>query len=258
MFFEAHHSTERNYFQITISEHCSDFPLHIHRAFECYAVRSGGATAIINGKEHILAPGDAVLVFPYQRHEYKTEPDTSTWVCIFSSDLVGSFKKGTGVIPMNNKFSLTPHEIVPESIMLKKAMCYSICGIFDMNAEYIEKATVEDDLLAKILIYISKNYTSTCTLKEVANHVGYDYSYISKFFKKMTGINFKTYVTGLRIDEACRLLLGGESSVQEIADACGFNCTRTFNREFLEIMQRTPREFIKEKKINCEGLSKKV
>ena len=248
MFFEAHHSTERNYFQITISERGSSFPLHIHRAFECYAVRSGSATAIINGKEYMLSPGDAVLVFPYQRHEYKTESGTSTWVCIFSPDLVGSFNNGASVIPECNKFSLTPYESIPDSILLKKAICYNICGIFDMNAKYIENPGGEEYLITKILIYISKNYTSSCTLKEVANYVGYDYSYISKFFKKMMGINFKTYIRGLQIDEACRLLLTSEYSVHEIAEICGFSCTRTFNREFLEKMKMTPREFGKKKK----------
>ena len=250
MFFEAHHSTSSDYFNLKKIDNSKSFPLHIHKAYECYAVISGTATAIINGKEYRLTSGEAVLVFPYQRHEYKTESNTSTWVCIFSPDLVRGFSKGSNVIPESNKFLLMHYENPTDSILLQKAICYNICGLFDANAKYAEKTSGEEDLLSKILIYVSKNYTKSCSLTEVSRYVGYDYSYISKFFKKMMGINFKTYVTDLRINEACRLLLEGELLVQEIAEICGFGCTRTFNREFSEVMKKTPKEFVKESK-NC-------
>lgn len=253
MFFEAHHSTERNYFHISKSESEKGFPLHIHRAFECYAVRSGEATALINGKEYVLNAGDAVLVFPYQRHEYKANDGTTTWVCIFSPDLVGSFNKGGGALPTSNKFRFSPYNIEPDGILMKKSMCYGICGVFDKDREYVEKQSGEEDLLTSILIFISKNHTASCTLSDVANHVGYDYSYISKFFKKMMGMSFNSYVNGLRIDKACRLLLSNEYSICEVAESCGFGCTRTFNREFLKITKKTPREFIKNEKSSEES-----
>ena len=245
MFFEAHHSTVGNYFLIERNKSMSSFPLHIHRAYECYAVVSGKATAIIDGVEYSLTDGEAVLVFPYQRHEYKTEPNTETWLSLFSPDIVGSFNKGGSLIPKDNKFRLAPWDIPLENDALKKATCYGICGLFDANAKYVEKASDEDDLLSKILSYISKNYTNACTLKDAASALGYDYSYVSKIFKKMTGINFKSYVTTIRIDEACRLLSSGKCSIAEAAEAAGFSCTRTFNREFLEIVGKTPREFTK-------------
>ena len=248
MFFEAHHSTERNYFRLSSNSPEKDFPMHIHRAFECYAVISGGASAIIDGEKYELLPGEAVLVFPYQRHEYITSPGSLIWVCIFSPDLVALFKNGTDFIPKSNKFSFTPREDSPENLLLKKSLCYHICGVFDAGAEYVAKSGGEEDLLTRILIFISKNYTSRCTLGDVASHVGYDYSYISKFFKKIFGISFNDYINRIRIGEACRLLLESDMSIQEVAEASGFTCSRTFNREFLCITGKSPREFIKEKR----------
>lgn len=246
MFFEGHHSTERNYFNFKITENTKEFPLHIHRSFECYSVISGRATAIINGNEFPLSAGEAVLIFPYQRHEYKTEANTKTEVCIFSPDLVGGFKRGAHTIPKSNKFNFLPSCELPENLLLKKAYCYKICGCFDKKAEYIEKLPGEEDLLSKILSFISDNYTDKCTLDAASHYVGYDYSYISKFFKRMTGTSFKSYLNGLRISEACRLLEIGEMSVQDIAESSGFSCTRTFNREFLQIVGKAPREYLKE------------
>ncbi|MBE6532049.1 MAG: AraC family transcriptional regulator [Ruminococcaceae bacterium] len=245
MFFEAHHSTAGNHFLITRNSKERGFPLHIHRSFECYAVTAGNALAIIDGKEYILSAGDAVLVFPYQRHEYFADAGAASWVCIFSPDIVSSFNKGASLIPESNKFLFEPWDITPENDILRKAMCYGICGLFDANAKYVERESDEDDLLSKILTYISKSYTKACTLRDAALAVGYDYSYISKFFKKMTGVNFKKYVTAIKIDEACRMLSSGNYTITEVAEASGFSCTRTFNREFLEIVGKTPREFAK-------------
>lgn len=250
MFFEAHHSTEGNHFLITENKRERGFPMHIHRSFECYAVTAGNARATINGKEYTLAAGEAVLVFPYQRHEYVADGACENWVCIFSPEIVGSFKKSATLIPENNKFNFSPLDISPENDALKKALCYGICGMFDAGAKYIEKESGEEDLLSKILTYISKNYTADCSLKGAALALGYDYSYLSKIFKKMTGMNFKSYLTAIRIDEACRLISNGRLSVGEVAEASGFSCVRTFNREFLETVKMTPREFSKASKRN--------
>lgn len=244
MFFEGHHSTERNYFYFNVTKNTKEFPLHIHRAFECYSVISGRATAIINGIEYFVCAGESVLVFPYQRHEYKTEPNTATEVCIFSPDLVGSYKEGSHTVPESNKFNYVPDGNIPDSLLLKKAHCYKILGIFDKNAKYTDKVSGEDDLLSSILSFISSNYSSECTLETVSRHVGYDYSYISKFFKRMTGTNFKNYINGLRISEACRLLEEEKLSIQDIAEAAGFKCTRTFNREFLKVTGTTPSTYL--------------
>ncbi len=245
MFFQSHHSRDREYFSIDASVSDKGYPLHMHRAFECYAVMHGRAAAIIDGKEYSMEAGDAVLVFPYQKHEYRTERDTDTWVCIFSPDLVGSFDKRRKLTPVSNKFPLSPDGDLPQSLLMKKSLCYRICALFDQGAEYTEKSAEKDDLLTKILNYIGGNYKEECSLDSLARHVGYDYSYISKFFKRMTGQSYKSYLNGLRIGEACRLLRESDSPVSEIAEATGFATVRTFNREFSRITGKTPGEYRK-------------
>ncbi len=246
MFFESHHSREREHFNITVEKNDQGFPLHIHRAFECYCVKSGTATATVNGTDYELSSGEAVLVFPYQRHEYKTKPNTTTWVCIFSPDLVGSFDRRKVSIPVSNKFLFSAENIKPaDTLLLKKALCYNICGIFDKNAEYTEKRSEKEDLLSKILHYISQNYKTEFTLEDISHSVGYDYSYISKYFKRMTGQSYKSYLNSLRIGEACRLLKETNKSTSEIAELCGFGTTRSFNREFLKLIGKVPRDYKK-------------
>ncbi len=245
MFFEGHHSREREHFYISKENKTKGFPLHIHRAFECYGVKSGSVSAVINGVSYKLFAGDAVLVFPYQRHEYIADDLSDTWFCIFSPDLVSSFNKGRNLTPVSNKFRFSPPDGQENSLLLKKALCYKICGIFDERAEYTEERSEKEDLLSRLLHYISKNFNKECDLKDVASSVGYDYSYISKFFKRMTGQSFKSYVTDLRVGEACRLLRESDRSVSDIAELCGFGTTRSLNRAFLELTGICPRDYRK-------------
>ena len=65
MFFEPTRSDKNNYFDIAVHENNKGFPLHIHKSYECYAVRSGEAKVNVDGREYILRAGDAVLVFPF-------------------------------------------------------------------------------------------------------------------------------------------------------------------------------------------------
>ena len=245
MFFEPYRSTEKDYFKILLAERNKGYPLHIHSTYECYFVRSGEARVTIDDKEYILHAGDAVFVFPYQSHSYVTKENTATWVCIFSPDLVGSYHN-TRHVPKSSAFRPTlPLPDKCDGILFRKALCYGICAEFDKNAEYIDSVQGNNSLISKLLFYISENYKNECTLADVSNFVGYDYSYVSKFFKRATGISIKKYVNDMKISEACRMLLRTEKTVREIGDECGFASQRSFNRNFLLSLGKTPVEYRK-------------
>ena len=246
MFFENKHSTIKSFCEVTCQNEDKGFPLHIHSAYECYAITKGRAIAKIDGKEYVLSPGEAVLVFPYQSHEYETDADTSTWFCIFSTDLVESYNRHNGYVPTDNKFSFSPDvPSTPKGLLMKKSLCYNICGVFDEGRKYVKTDGAQINLISNLLLFISENYRSECTLQLATKNIGYDYNYVSKLFKKTVKMSFNTYVNKLRINEACRLLASTNLSVQEVAETCGYSCTRTFHREFLKSTGKTPTEYRK-------------
>ena len=249
MFFESQHSTDQSYFKITQNKNDRGFSLHIHKAYECYAITHGTAEVTIDEKKYMLYPGEAVLVFPYQSHEYKTSDNTGTWVCIFSPDIVSSYDKHIGYVPSDNKFEFSTEGFsTPENLLMQKSLCYNICGKFDVGREYQKIDRAKLGLISKLLIFASENYHSDCTLFAAAQHVGYDYNYISKLFKKTVKTSFNNYVNNLRIGEACRLLTVSDLPVQAIAEKCGYTCTRTFHREFFKIVKTTPFDYRKSEK----------
>lgn len=244
MFFESYHSNEHNLFTIINEEMSSGFPLHMHKAYECYTVKSGRAVVKVDNKEYQLFPGEAVLVFPYQCHEYKTDEGTDTRVCIFSPDLVESYNHNSAYLPTDNKFLYGASELtLAQGLLMKKSLCYNICARFDENREYVKRDYNELSLILKLLMFLSENYQKKCTLYLAAQSVGYDYNYVSKIFKRTVKISFNKYLNNLRINEACNLLEENNMSVQSIAEKCGYSCTRTFHREFYKIMGITPKEY---------------
>ena len=246
MFFESFRSTSKNYFRFLVHPNNKGYPLHFHKAYECYSVTSGEAKVTVGENEYVLHSGDAVLIFPYQCHSSVTKENTATRVYIFSPDIVESFHDSRRV-PKSNVFKLpTTLPDKCDSLLYRKSLCYNICAVFDENAEYTDSPQTDDSLILKILFFISENYHGECSLTAISNFVGYDYSYVSKFFKKSTGMSVGAYVNGLRISDARRMLSHTEKTIREIAEECGFASQRTFNRDFLKSVGKTPMEYRKE------------
>jgi AraC-like DNA-binding protein len=82
-------------------------------------------------------------------------------------------------------------------------------------------------------------------LRDAAAKVGYDYAYISKFFKNKAGMSFRQYVNCLRILASKQLLATTSQSISEIGETCGFSSTRAFDREFYAQTGSTPSDYRK-------------
>ena len=128
----------------------------------------------------------------------------------------------------------------------KKSAAYFICGEFEKGRKYSERQDDPgDNLFVSLLIYADNHFRDQCLLRDAAASVGYDYAYISKIFKKRSGMSFRKYVNRLRILEGKLMLKNTSKSVSEIGETCGFSSTRAFDREFLAQTGVTPSDYKK-------------
>ena len=71
-------------------------------------------------------------------------------------------------------------------------------------------------------------------------------SNLSTFFSSShTALSYVTYLNGMRITKACRLLENTMMSVSEICYECGFNNKSNFNRIFFKAKKMTPTDYRK-------------
>lgn len=249
MFFESKHSVSKQEFQLSFGSSIV-FPLHLHRSFEFFAQISGTSEVVVGDKTYLLHSGDAVLIFPFQLHSYRGIGEGKRAICIFSPELVPDFYQEIAHrVPRDSRFSHTiSQDIRTDNIFLRRAAAYGICGAFAPGRVYEDiRETNDMDLLTKLLLFAERNFRSECLLRDTAVTVGYDYAYVSKFFKRKVGLSFRRYVTLLRINESKQLLTESEKSISVICEACGFQSLRTFDREFQAVVGKTPSEYRKQK-----------
>lgn len=82
--------------------------------------------------------------------------------------------------------------------------------------------------------------------RELAIILGTNETYLSRAVKTCTGRTLRQYVNSLRLDYSCRRLLDDPgTAITLIANECGFDSLRTYQRLFREKYQLTPSEFRK-------------
>ena len=228
-----------------------NFPFHIHNSFEIIIAADGEIEVTVANNKHIVSGNECVLIFPNQPHEIKAKDHSRHAILIFSPQLVMDFsKKIETKIPKSNSFYLNDFYIDKitqldgnKNKIEVKGLLYSICGAFDKTAEYVEFSGDKQNLLFEVFNFVSKNYKGNCSLYDLSKKTAYSYVYLSKHFSKNIGISYTEYVCRFRINEACYLLANTNNSILSVACECGFDCLRSFNRNFKSIMGTTPTKY---------------
>lgn len=101
----------------------------------------------------------------------------------------------------------------------------------------------EAQQLVTVKAYIENHYMENITLEGAASKIFMNPYYFSSFFKKHTQMNFKQYLTEIRMKEAVRLLLQTDLMVYEIAEKVGYNNSRQFSDMFKKHFGKLPQEY---------------
>ena len=80
--------------------------------------------------------------------------------------------------------------------------------------------------------WIGQHLGEDVSIAEWSRACGLNADYFSRLFKVHTGMPPKTWLIEARLQRATRLLASPETTVEEVADNCGFNCPFHFSRSF--------------------------
>ncbi|MBR2474590.1 MAG: AraC family transcriptional regulator [Clostridia bacterium] len=250
MFYESNNSLHSDLFKIEWGCDFS-FPMHLHTSFELITVNDGEMKVKVEKNEYLLKKGMAVLVFPNQLHSLQTDTHGEHFLCIFSPQLVKAYKNTyLNNVPKNNMFSPNPFHLDmlfspngDNGHLRIKGLLYSICAEFDSTAEYKERNSGEESLLMKMFKFVETDYSRECNLQMLAEQISYHKVYLSRYFKKCTGITFSDYVNRYRVNEGAYILRNSQKKILDVAMECGFDSLRSFNRNFKKIMGKTPNKY---------------
>lgn len=103
--------------------------------------------------------------------------------------------------------------------------------------------------ILQVKYYVDLHYTQPdVDLKSVSDRFNYNYKYLSAAFLRLVKLSFSEYLLQLRMNHALRLLKGGLTNIQEIAQASGFSDAQYFSKVFKKQHQISPKNYIQQLK----------
>lgn len=116
-------------------------------------------------------------------------------------------------------------------------------SIFVYHKKYTD---IEGKRMRDVFEYTIENYHKSIYLEDIANVANMTKNAFCKYFKRRTNKTYVSFLTELRIENACKLIQSKEEfSISEIAYKVGFNNISNFNRKFKEVKLLTPLQYRK-------------
>jgi AraC-like DNA-binding protein len=109
-----------------------------------------------------------------------------------------------------------------------------------------ENAARDQAIIARLDSYMATQkpfLDPDLTLARLARKLVMPAKQLSTAINRNKGVNVSKHINQLRIEEAGRMLLAGKSVTATIFE-CGFNTKSNFNREFLRVMGKSPRDWL--------------
>ena len=143
--------------------------------------------------------------------------------------------------------------IVATSRALQKAMTHTEAEeqmdtlIGAVAAKYVPPMSDnQPELLSRILQCVQEHFCEhDFNVSRAADLLGLSVAYLSKYFKRQTGVNLLNYLNSLRIDYAKKLMDEEQITVAEAADRAGYENANTFIRLFKKYAGDTPGNYNK-------------
>lgn len=238
------------------------YNLHFHHHVELVYMFSGKGVAIVEGKEHVLESGDVLVVFPNQLHEYRVGENENFFISIFRPELLNEYKEiFYTMLPENCVYhSKNKSELLLEIATklpqysssdkchknnVYRGLLLAFFGELFSNINLVKTKQADLSVLKSILVFCNENYRKEINLDAIANNLHVSKYYISHLLNDKLGIAFNEYINSLRISDAVIMLDERKYGISEIAEKCGFNTVRTFNRAFKSIYGISPSEYKK-------------
>ena len=142
------------------------------------------------------------------------------------------------------------------------SLCYAILNCLSKHFlerdgqtdVYLLSDSDKEDRMSRISHYLNVNYDQAITLQTLSEYLYLSPTYLSKYFKRVYGVNFKKYLTFIRLEHSLDDVLNSTDSMTSIAYGNGFPNVTTFRKSFQEKYGIWP-EDLREQDTNTQSLS---
>lgn len=237
----------------------------IYDYYLLHAIESGYGTFRTESEIYNLGPGDCFLIHPDQLVSYVSnhkDPWRYRWVAFSgeaSHDLVNSagFRPNCPILH-TTETSYVPAYIhhIQERFHTKEESSHTAAigylhliwaEIMNHTSTPLQLTIAEPQVqrtVKQMINYMTSQYAHPVSIEQMCTSLGYNRAYLSRIFKKETGISPVTYLLKLRIDQAKRLLRERpELSVEQVSASVGLTDPLYFSRQFKRFCGQSPTSY---------------
>ncbi len=253
---------------------------HDHCFLELTYIVRGPVEHIKDGRHEILSAGDYFIVDYGSTHSYKAmgEGRFENLDCLFLPELLDPVLRGTKSLRtclehyllrfrmralVKNPADTTFHDedgAVRELLRrmeqetIEKRLGYTEflrCYLLEIllhtmrKIEHAESTVADEGISAFLSHYVEEHYRESISLSALCDRMHYSLSYVSRRFRKETGISFVRYLQNYRVMLGCRLLATSDRSLSEIASLVGYGDAKFFASLVRRMTGLSPSDFRK-------------
>lgn len=270
-------SIRESFLSVHVRENHYNVPLHYHPEIEIMYIVKGSGVRIVGDNISNYSEGELVIVGSDISHVWKrdlrnfntdNEPLSERIVLFIGTNqflnnmfelpefmsIKKMLKNSVRGIKFEDdeskKFKRQILTIVKSSGLDKFQKVISLLHDLSNNStfEYIsqinfgkESAMSDSSRLNKCIEYISDNYYRKIDLDKISEIANLTPNSFCRYFKKRTTKTFSQYVTDIRINKACQLLISTNSKIVDISFESGFNSLSNFNNHFNKSIGVSPK-----------------
>ena len=235
----------------------------------------GSHTVWVDGAEHRLEAGDVLTIDTFESHEiYDGVPDGLQMIFNFDEALLrrtGNVRLALSTVGENalpkdhpdvcalreavacmgrmiySRFCVSPSERTPvsDAEWFQARCCLDRILMLLSRHQVPAKSPPLDSpmLLANCIREVHEHYSEPLTLSMLAERFNYSESSLYRLFRQSLNASFLGYLTSVRLNIACGMLMKNEHTVMEVSDLCGFSTYSNFYRVFKQRMGMSPTEY---------------
>lgn len=257
---------------------------HWHNSVELFAIYEGSLTFIFREKQIRVDCGDFIIINTNELHSVRAdEENMSVYVQIpisefknyLTADRFISFdKKGKGSLAKLDSMQMKDTD---QKMMQLIRNIYDLNGTgapgheYEMLRDYYAmmqllvtayRQVEADDMLYRsskalqrlspITEYIKKHYAEDISLQSLAQLFGYSIEHLSRMFQKYAQINYKSYLSGIRLEHAVEEMETSDKTIGEIATEVGFSDSRAMSKAFQKKYGMLPSEYNRKNRENYQ------
>jgi len=241
-----------------------DIGTNFHMEVELFFVMSGKAELVIGDETYLMSKNSIIVVNSEKRHSMRKIEDGLLCRLVIDYQLISEYLDSSLFFfwcnsvaePMGDYDKLLDllQKLLATTLMRKGKEDFGTYGLhyqildlllrrylIDQNdVRYQTDRDESGERIHEIMCYVQNNYAEELTLNELADRLYLSNAYLSRFFKKNFGQNFKDYINSVRLLHAIDDLLATDKNMTKIAMDNGFPSITRFNQVFKDEYGMSP------------------